>query len=501
MENKKEYYLSDVKKSKITGLLLLGTVFLIGFVCCFYGLGLHNGGEEDNFLSAIVEVGALFTKSTYTGLKAYILGGAIAALFVFFIIMEILFDVNDKKKALASYGSIINRMFFFFGEWILLASLKGLDIFNSLFDVYKDVSYKNGGTDFTIRMAIYLLAGFLLAFIIVNIFAIVMSYLVPQKAEETAMVSQAKEEKPADNPAPVKEAEPIPAQAAKENEEAKKEEEAKKAQEEAEAKKAQEEEEARLKKEEEEKAEAEKKAKEEEQRQAEEEKAKQEEEEKQKAEAEAKAKQEEEAEAEAKAKAEEEAKAKEEEEKKAEEEARKAEEEANKKKVVEFTDKDPTKEKPKEEKAAKKPVMDFRDAPINAEAPAAPAKKKVFERVPFEDKLKKADNSTRNQYNEVRDEMLAYGIKSRVTDTGDTFRLHTVKYMKMTIAGTRVKLYMKLDPSKFVDSTYPFTDASDKKVYADVPFVFKIHSDLSMKRAKELIAIMMKEAGISKKSE
>ena len=111
------------------------------------------------------------------------------------------------------------------------------------------------------------------------------------------------------------------------------------------------------------------------------------------------------------------------------------------------------------------------------------------------------DDEQLDIYNEIKNEILAYGVKSRVSSSGDTFRLHRVTYMKMVFSGKKVKLYMKLDPAKFADSTIPFDDASDKNIYKDIPFVFKVKSGLSIRRAKALIQEMMENEGVSKKKE
>jgi hypothetical protein len=79
-------------------------------------------------------------------------------------------------------------------------------------------------------------------------------------------------------------------------------------------------------------------------------------------------------------------------------------------------------------------------------------------------------------------------VKSRVSNSGDTFRLHTKSYLKITIAGKGLKLYFALDPKKFKDSPIPVKDASNKNIYKEIPSCFKVKSPLSLKRAKQLLA-------------
>ena len=58
----------------------------------------------------------------------------------------------------------------------------------------------------------------------------------------------------------------------------------------------------------------------------------------------------------------------------------------------------------------------------------------------------------------------------------------------MVVAGKFLKLYLALNPEDYKDTTYPFEDASKLGTKKDTPFVFKIKSGLSIRRAKVLIA-------------
>ena len=136
-------------------------------------------------------------------------------------------------------------------------------------------------------------------------------------------------------------------------------------------------------------------------------------------------------------------------------------------------------------KPAPAPVV----APKPAPAPVAPAKEVVpFERISFAERLGKSEKVVKEHYNELKSEILSYGIKSRVSNSGDTFRLHTKTYVKMVVAGKALKLYFALDPKAYADSTFPVGDASKKGLYKEIPLVFKVKSELSVRRAKQLIA-------------
>lgn len=133
--------------------------------------------------------------------------------------------------------------------------------------------------------------------------------------------------------------------------------------------------------------------------------------------------------------------------------------------------------------------------PVGAFNPDLPPHDKII-RIPFSERMKSAEPELKRNYNELKSEIMSYGVKCRTSNSGDTFRLHKVTYIKLTIAGKGLKLYMALDPQDYANTTFPVQDASDKKVYEAIPLVFKVKSDLSVKRAKQLIAAAFAKAGL-----
>lgn len=119
-------------------------------------------------------------------------------------------------------------------------------------------------------------------------------------------------------------------------------------------------------------------------------------------------------------------------------------------------------------------------------------------RVPFAERLMALDDDVKEDYNELKAEALSYGLKSRLSISGDTFRLHTKTYLKIVVAGKGLKLYMALDPHDYKDSTIPVKDAGVKNLYKDIPLVFKVKSSLSVKRAKALIKDVCEKDGLQK---
>ena len=141
----------------------------------------------------------------------------------------------------------------------------------------------------------------------------------------------------------------------------------------------------------------------------------------------------------------------------------------------------------------------FRTVVIPAEGVTRTGKKKIV-RIPFYTRMAYAHPSLTAQYDELKNYLLAYKVKSRLSNTGDTFRLHKDDYAKITIAGKSLKLYLALDPKNYQDSTIPIDDVSDKKMYRDLPSMIKIKSGLSVKRAKQLIDDLMKQKDLQQKA-
>lgn len=157
---------------------------------------------------------------------------------------------------------------------------------------------------------------------------------------------------------------------------------------------------------------------------------------------------------------------------------------------------EPVKEEPKPEPAPA-PVVEVKvePTPLFVKKPEVPGKPEApkYERIGFAERLLKSDKELHDLYNELKNEILSYGVKSRISAFGDTFRLHKKMYVRITVAGKSLKLYFALDPKDYEGSTIPVQDASSKEMYAEIPLVFKVKSGLSVRRCKELIQAVMEK--------
>ena len=158
---------------------------------------------------------------------------------------------------------------------------------------------------------------------------------------------------------------------------------------------------------------------------------------------------------------------------------------------------EPVKEEPKVEEPAPRPLFVKKEevAPADPKVEAKPEEKK-YERLTFGERLLQSDKELHELYNEIKNEILSWGVKSRISANGDTFRLHKKMYVRITVAGKSLKLYFALNPADYANGTIPVQDASNKEMYQEIPLVFKVKSPLSVRRCKELIQDVMEKDGL-----
>lgn len=144
-------------------------------------------------------------------------------------------------------------------------------------------------------------------------------------------------------------------------------------------------------------------------------------------------------------------------------------------------------------KAAPKPVV--KPQPVVVEKP-----EESVARIPFVDRLSTMEPDIIEKYDELRDYLLSYDIKSRLSNSGDSFRLSRKLYAKITTSGSSgLKIYLPIDITDYADTKLPLKNASHIKAYEEVPTFLYIKSDLSVRRAKQLIDDIMLTDGIVRK--
>ncbi len=115
----------------------------------------------------------------------------------------------------------------------------------------------------------------------------------------------------------------------------------------------------------------------------------------------------------------------------------------------------------------------------------------------FTARLSQADAALKNQYSELKNELLSYeGIASQIDWDSDTFSYGTRVLVKLQIEDGLLIMYIALDP-KTVGDKYLHTDVSQVAGYEGVPTRIRLVGLRSMKNAKELIAIAMMQVGLT----
>ena len=119
-----------------------------------------------------------------------------------------------------------------------------------------------------------------------------------------------------------------------------------------------------------------------------------------------------------------------------------------------------------------------------------------FNTMSFEEKLKLASSEVKERYEELRNELINLGAKSRISYSADTLKIGKETVAKFGIKRTTLSLYLALDPNEYLETKYSFTDVSDVKKYEQVPMKLKLKSARSVKWAKELIEQMIEKLGL-----
>ncbi|MGN0797917.1 MAG: hypothetical protein ACI4M5_06870 [Christensenellales bacterium] len=124
---------------------------------------------------------------------------------------------------------------------------------------------------------------------------------------------------------------------------------------------------------------------------------------------------------------------------------------------------------------------------------------RVKPKLSFEMKLRLADDNIKSFYSELKNELLSYGIKNRISRFRENFNKGRNQIARFTINGKTLVLYLAIDPASLDESYYHHKDCSDKKGAVDVPTMLKIRSKVAVKKAKALIEMICEGLVIKKK--
>ncbi len=174
---------------------------------------------------------------------------------------------------------------------------------------------------------------------------------------------------------------------------------------------------------------------------------------------------------------------------------------------VEEAAEEPAPIEPKEEKAIEeeKPVDEpkkeekVEEAPEEADVNPFDNLGKRRKVVPFENRIKKVKPETLQRYKEMVAELRKYDFNDRFSIPAETFSYKKNKLIVFTISGQTLKVYFKLNPKDYENSTIPVKDASEVSKYEATPSYLVIKSDLASRRALALAKTLIDEYKIPEK--
>ena len=111
-------------------------------------------------------------------------------------------------------------------------------------------------------------------------------------------------------------------------------------------------------------------------------------------------------------------------------------------------------------------------------------------------KLIQSDDKLKNYYTEIKNTLLRYKVKNRISWRYETFKSGRKLLARLAVRGKTLGLYLALDPKEYEDSEYKINDVSGIAKNAEVPLLYKIKNDRRCRYSKELIEDVMGANGL-----
>ena len=112
-------------------------------------------------------------------------------------------------------------------------------------------------------------------------------------------------------------------------------------------------------------------------------------------------------------------------------------------------------------------------------------------------RLIQSPDGVKDIYNALKNKLLSYKkVKARLSKKRETFYTGRKTLVKLDVKGKKVDLYLALNPSEFADKAqfYNYVDISEKN--AETPMLMKVSGPIKLRRALELIDILMNKFGV-----
>ena len=114
----------------------------------------------------------------------------------------------------------------------------------------------------------------------------------------------------------------------------------------------------------------------------------------------------------------------------------------------------------------------------------------------FRAKIIESADAVKESYFALKNALLSYaGMSSQISWSNDRFALAGETLARIGVRGKTLCLYLDLDPAAFPTSVYHQRAVGDTKQYEKTPMMVKVRSATALKRALQLVAVLMERVG------
>lgn len=114
----------------------------------------------------------------------------------------------------------------------------------------------------------------------------------------------------------------------------------------------------------------------------------------------------------------------------------------------------------------------------------------------FTARLIQSSDDTKQWYTVLKNELLSYRkVKDRMSWKRESYRYGRETVARFGFRGKALCLFLALDPNDYIDTRYKVEDVSENKSCEDTPCMYRIRNERRVRRATELIAVLMERIG------
>ena len=114
----------------------------------------------------------------------------------------------------------------------------------------------------------------------------------------------------------------------------------------------------------------------------------------------------------------------------------------------------------------------------------------------FRAKIIESADAVKESYFALKNALLSYaGVNSQINWSNDRFFMAGETVARISVRGKTLCLYLDLDPAAYPASVYHQRAVGDTKQYEKTPMMVKVRSATALKRALQLVAILMERLG------